>query len=122
VPQLLVAVFCLAYAEYGYAQASSSDIQQKPVLLVADDWCPQHCKGGQAEKGYVVDIVTQALALEGVPFTLQYVPWTRAMDMVTRGEADGLLTPTVPGFPQFLYHQKAVCYQKYCVYVEAGSD
>lgn len=120
--QLLVAAFCLAYAGYGYSQASSSAWQQKPVRLVANDWCPQHCESGYAEKGYVVDIVTKALALEGVPFTLQYVPWTRAMDMVTRGEADGLLTPTVPGFPQFLYHQKAVGYQQYCFYVEAGSN
>lgn len=95
---------------------------QQAVRLIADDWCPQHCESGHAEKGYVVDIVTQALTLEGVPYTLQYMPWARAMNMVTRGQADGLLTPTVPGFPQFVYHDKAVGYQQYCFYVDAASN
>jgi polar amino acid transport system substrate-binding protein len=96
--------------------------REKPVALVVDDWCPQHCQNSTTEKGYVVDIVTQALAIEGVPYSLQYVPWTRAMRMVEYGEADGLLTPTVPGFPQFLYHQQAVGYQQNCFYVDRESD
>lgn len=97
-------------------------LHNKPVALVADDWCPQHCQNGTTKKGYVVDIVTQALELEGIPFTVQYVPWTRAMRMVERAEADGLLTPTVPGFPQFRYHRQAVGYQQYCFYVDKGTD
>lgn len=121
VAQLSVAVLCIAFAGVGHAQGSGAGLQQKPVRLIADDWCPQHCESGHAEKGYVVDIVSQALALEGIPYTLQYMPWARAMNMVTRGDADGLLTPTVPGFPQFLYHEKAVGFQQYCFYVDAES-
>lgn len=97
-------------------------LHSNPVALVADDWCPQHCEVGTTEKGYVVDIVSQALAVEGVPFTMRYVPWTRAMRMVERGEVDGLLTPTVPGFPQFRYHRQAVGYQQYCFYVDKATD
>ncbi len=96
-------------------------LQTKPVSLVANDWCPQHCENSKPHKGYVVDIVSQALALEGVPFNLRYVPWSRAMLMVERGEADGVLTPTVPSFPKFYYHEQAVGYQQYCFYVNAAS-
>jgi polar amino acid transport system substrate-binding protein len=96
-------------------------LREKPVSLVVDDWCPQHCQNSTTEKGYVVDIVSQALAIQGVPYTLQYVPWTRAMRMVEHGEADGLLTPTVNGFPQFMYHQQAVGYQQYCFYVDQAT-
>jgi len=117
-----LALLCLGFANMGNAQPRIAVWQQKPVRLVADDWCPQHCESGHSEKGYVVDIVSRALALEGVPFTVQYVPWARAMNMVTRGEADGLLTPTVPGFPQYLYHDKAVGFQQYCFYVDSASD
>ncbi|MBC7916249.1 MAG: transporter substrate-binding domain-containing protein [Rhodoferax sp.] len=122
-PQLLAILLCLGLPAAGHGQSAEDALwRQKPVRLIADDWCPQHCESGHAEKGYVVDIVSQALALEGVPFTLQYMPWARAMNKVTRGEADGLLTPTVRGFPQFLYHEKAVGFQQYCFYVDAGSD
>lgn len=107
----------------GWAAAQDwKALRNKPVALVADDWCPQHCEKSSTEKGYVVDIVSQALELEGVPFTLQYVPWTRALRMVERGNADGLLTPTVPGFPQFRYHRQAVGYQQYCFYVDKESE
>lgn len=99
-----------------------SMLRAKPVALVADDWCPQHCEKSTTEKGYVIDIVSEALELEGVPFTVKYVPWTRAMRMVERAEADGLLTPTVPGFPQFRFHRQAVGYQQYCFYVDKASD
>ena len=96
-------------------------LKKKPVSLVANDWCPQHCEDNKLHKGYVVDIVSRALALEGISFNLRFVPWSRAMLMVERGEADGLLTPTVPGFHQFFYPDQAVGYQQYCFYVNAAS-
>lgn len=96
-------------------------LQTKAVNLVANDWCPQHCEDSTTHKGYVVDIVSQALALEGVNVSLRFVPWSRALMMVQRGEADGVLTPTVPGFPQFLYPDLAVGYPQYCFYVDAAS-
>jgi polar amino acid transport system substrate-binding protein len=93
----------------------------RPVMLVADNWCPQHCEGDKTRKGYVVDIVEQALAAEGVPVTIVYRPWIRALRMTEAGSYDGLLTPTVKGYPQFRFHQEAVGYQQYCFYVNASS-
>jgi polar amino acid transport system substrate-binding protein len=90
--------------------------------LVANDWCPQHCEKDTEDKGYVVDIVSQALRLEGVPFSLRYFPWSRAMLMVDRGEVDGLLTPTIPGFPQYFFHGQAVGYQQYCFYADKSNS
>ncbi|MCV2361258.1 transporter substrate-binding domain-containing protein [Paucibacter sp. TC2R-5] len=104
------------------AQPSWPELQRKPVALVANDWCPQHCESGAPDKGYVVDIVTQALQSQGVPYTLHYFPWSRAMRMVDRGEVDGLLTPTVPGFPKYIFHAQAVGYQQYCFYADKSSQ
>lgn len=105
----------------GVVHGAPADPGTRPVTLVADDWCPQHCEADPQRKGYVVDIVTEALRSEGFAVDLRYVPWARAMNMVIRGDADGLLTPTVPGFPQFLYASKAVGYQQYCFYVPESS-
>jgi polar amino acid transport system substrate-binding protein len=94
----------------------------RPVALVADDWCPQHCEGDTQRKGYIVDIVGQALAAEGVAYTIVYRPWTRALRLTEQGAFDGLLTPTVNGYPQFVFNKEAVGYQQYCFYVNADSD
>lgn len=94
----------------------------KPVTLVADNWCPQHCEGNGKRKGYVVEIVEQALAAEGVAVTITYRPWIRALRQTEQGTFDGLLTPTVDGYRQFMFHQEAVGYQQYCFYVKANSD
>lgn len=115
--RLVGALIFMAF-QHVHALDKWPDLQQSPVQLVANDWCPQHCESGQPDKGYVIDIVTQALDSQGVPFTLRFYPWTRAMMMVDRGEADGLLTPTVTGFPQFVYHTQAVGYQQYCFYAD----
>lgn len=121
-PRVAAALLCAGLASASLAQTTRSAWSQAPVALIADDWCPQHCEGGTTHKGYVVDIVSQALQQEGVPFTIRYMPWARAMNTVLRGEADGLLTPTVPGFSKFLYHERAVGYQQYCFYVDQTSD
>lgn len=109
----------LAQAQAG--KESSSDFSRRPVALVADDWCPQHCENDKKRKGYIIDIVEQALAVEGVPYTIVYRPWLRALRETEKGVFDGLLTPTVVGYEQFLFHHEAVGYQQYCFYVNADS-
>ena len=93
----------------------------KPIALVADDWCPQHCEFDKQHKGYIVDIVSRALAEEGVPYTIVYRPWIRALRLTELGTYDGLLTPTADGYTQFQFHREAVGYQQYCFYVNADS-
>lgn len=97
---------------------------ERPVRLVADDWCPQHCEQVEGYRGYIVDIVSRALELEHVPFTIAYQPWLRAMKSVQDGDYDGLLTPTVDGYPElnFIFHEQAVGYQDYCFFVTKGSS
>lgn len=94
--------------------------QMAPVQLVVNEWCPQHCSHGEL-KGYVIEIVEQAFKEEGVPFEITYQPWIRALRDVEKGRKDGVLTPTVPGFPQFLYHEEAVGFQEYCFYAARSS-
>jgi polar amino acid transport system substrate-binding protein len=113
----------VAFSTQTYANASAAEVfNLKPVALVADDWCPQHCESASPHKGYVIDIVEQALKVEGIRFTIDYVPWLRAIHNTESGEFDGLLTPTVGAFKQFSYNQEALGYQQYCFYVNNNSS
>lgn len=116
---LWILLFLLPYPS-SVGQTMGELAKAKPISLVANDWCPQHCLKGEW-KGYVVDIVEAALKAEGLPFEISYQPWLRALREVQAGKKDGLLTPTVPGFPQFLYHEEAVGYQEYCIYSNRSS-
>lgn len=115
----MLAALVLSYS--AIAAPLTNTAQHTPIRLVADEWCPQHCKGSGPNKGYIVDIVEQALKEENVPFTLVYNPWLRALRSTEKGQYDGILTPTVNGFKQFSYPQEAVGQQQYCFYVNKNS-
>jgi polar amino acid transport system substrate-binding protein len=119
----ILAALALAHAFFlgeAFSFSRSSGLVMAPVQLVVNEWCPQHCSQGEL-RGYVVEIVEQALKEEGVPFEISYQPWVRALREVEKGRKDGILTPTVPGFPQFLYHEEAVGFQEYCFYTPRSS-
>ncbi|HYX35411.1 MAG TPA: ABC transporter substrate-binding protein, partial [Oligoflexus sp.] len=73
-------------------------------------------------KGYIIEIVVAAFAAEGITTQISYMPWLRAMHEVKKGNFDGLLTPTVVGYPQFLFGREAVGYQEYCFYTKKDSQ
>ena len=119
---LFAGLMLLLAAVPAAAASKAADGLSTPVTLVADNWCPQHCQANGRRKGYVVEIVEQALAEEGVAVNIVYRPWIRALRQTESGTFDGLLTPTVGGYPQFIYHQEPVGFQQYCFYVNAGSS
>ncbi len=100
--------------------SAAHPFKDKPIALVTNDWCPQHCAEGEL-KGYVIDIVEASLQEEKLPFEIAFQPWLRALRDVELGRKDGLLTPTVPGFSQFIYHEEAVGFQEYCFYAPRHS-
>lgn len=103
-----------------FSSGRSIELGMAPVRLVVNEWCPQHCSQGGL-RGYVVEIVEQALKEEGLAFEITYQPWLRSLRDVEKGRKDGVLTPTVPGFPQFIYPEEAVGFQEYCFYAPRSS-
>jgi polar amino acid transport system substrate-binding protein len=92
------------------------------VRLAADDWCPQHCQGDAEFRGYIVEIVEEALRTQQLRVEVTYLPWLRAIAEVQRGAFDGLLTPTPNGYPGFLYPEEPVGQQEYCFYTRKDSS
>lgn len=120
--KLLCLLLLALVSPAGAEEQSAPPFHYKPIRLVADDWCPQHCEHNQQYKGYIIELVEQALQAEQVPFSISYQPWLRALKAVENGEFDGLLTPTLKGYPQFIFHNEAVGYQDYCFYTRNDSD
>lgn len=115
-------IICLGLSNPGVAADNDwEQLQQHPVRLVADDWCPQHCDHEAEHKGYIIDLVEQALQTVDIPYHIDFHPWARGLLEVERGEYDGLLTPTVKGYPQFIYHIEPLGYQDYCFYTRKDS-
>ncbi len=102
-------------------ETATHPFKDKPIILVTNEWCPQHCMEGEL-KGYVIEIVEAALHEEKLPFEIVFQPWLRGLRDVELGRKDGLLTPTVPGFSQFIFHEEAVGFQEYCFYASRQSQ
>jgi polar amino acid transport system substrate-binding protein len=105
-----------------YAETAFNEIKNQGVVLVADEWCPQHCPNNPVLKGYIVDTIEAAFKIENIPVTIVYAPWLRAVRDTISGQYDGLLTPTVENFPEFYYGQESIGVQEYCMYVKENSS
>lgn len=90
--------------------------------FVANEWCPQQCEHELNDKGYVVEILEAALKEVKASYTIKWVPWSRGLDMVRKGTIDGLLGPTVEGFPEFHFGKESIGHQEYCFYTNQDSN
>jgi ABC-type amino acid transport substrate-binding protein len=60
------------------------------ITLVTDNWEPYY---GSSLKngGYLVEVVKEALKIEGVELEVQFKPWKRVLAETTNGKSDGIL-------------------------------
>ncbi len=77
--------FCLL----GLAALAGAESPQR-LLIVSDTW-PPYVTGNPVRPGFDVEAATSVLQSMGYEVTFKLVPWKRAMKMVEKGLADGLL-------------------------------
>ena len=63
--------------------------EERPVVLVADPWCPHTCDPRRGPDGYMVEIARAALELAGYKVVYKTEGWARALYDVRHGHADG---------------------------------
>lgn len=87
------------------------------LLLVGDAWCPYNCPPGEPRDGYMVDLARAILTAAGYEVHYQMVPWTRAIELVRKGEADGLLAAVPAQLPDLVYpaHELGINRNQYFV-------
>lgn len=102
-------------------KAETSKHSVDVFTFVANEWCPQQCEHELNYKGYVIEILEAALNEVKASYTIEWVPWSRGLDMVRRGKIDGLIGPTVEGFPEYHFGKESIGHQEYCFYTNRDS-
>lgn len=68
----------------------ASKLDDKIIQLVTDSYIPYGFEENGVLKGVAVDIVQEMFKRRGYTVELQMLPWTRALQMVQDGDADGI--------------------------------
>lgn len=68
----------------------SFSFAQKTVTLATDPFPPFHSPE-KADYGFFAEIVKEAFAIEDYQLNIEFVPWSRAMELGKSGDYDGIL-------------------------------
>lgn len=93
------------------------------VHLVTLDYPPYIIKQDGKVQGPVVRVVREAFRRLGYSVSIEMLPWSRSLDMVTQGTADGLFTikKTSERETTLLYVAEPVLTQEYVLFVRKDS-
>lgn len=69
----------------------ATGLAQSVLRLVSDPWCPVACTAGSAHPGYVVELAKAIFEPAGIRVDYREVPFARAEQMVSKGDADGFI-------------------------------
>ena len=94
-----------------------------PLHLVTMDYPPYIVRQDGKVQGPVVSVVREAFRRMGRPVSIEMLPWSRSLSMVTNGTADGLFTIKKTADREFtlLYSMEPVLTQEYVLFVRRGT-
>lgn len=91
------------------------------IKFTAVDWCPQLCPDAD-DAGYIRDIINEIYDGSEFDFEVKFYPWSRALGLVEKGRAHGLLAPTKAEAPGLKYPVNEVGVQRVCFFTSADSS
>ncbi len=71
-------------------QLVPSKVDQEIIKLVTESYIPYSYMENGELKGIAVDVVSEAFKRQGYEVDLTVLPWTRALQMIEDGDADGI--------------------------------
>jgi polar amino acid transport system substrate-binding protein len=86
------------------ASIFTKPVQARVLVVASDEWCPYICDDTHLP-GFLVEIVTEIAASNGVKITFSLTPLARALDLTTKGEVDILLAVTSQHIDDFQLQQ-----------------
>lgn len=84
---------------------NSNNALAKSIVIAGDNWCPINCTQDSEDKGFMIDLAIEALALSDHQVTYVEVPWTRAVELASKGEVDAIVGAFKNDAPDFIYPQ-----------------
>ncbi|MDK1310764.1 substrate-binding periplasmic protein [Pseudoalteromonas ardens] len=95
---LRIILFCLSV--FSIEVFSSND---KLVLIAGDNWCPVNCRDSDKNKGFMIDVATEALAISGYEVRYIEMPWLRAIHQAREGKIHAIVGAFKDDAPDFLF-------------------
>jgi polar amino acid transport system substrate-binding protein len=74
-----------------FSQMTTANKNLKEIILVGDPWCPYNCKSDTLNSGYLIELAEIAFKENGYSVKYEVMPWSRAINEVLNGRADGLV-------------------------------
>lgn len=86
-----LALALVAAVSFGPAAAEQ---QQEPLRFTCNDFPPHKIEhvGSNEQRGFDIDIISEAFRRTGWKVDITYMPWKRALEFSTRDQFDGLCT------------------------------
>jgi polar amino acid transport system substrate-binding protein len=93
---------------------SSQLLATEPVRLVGDEFCPYNCDPASGKPGYMVEVLEEIFAAQGMTINYRLKPWSRAVHVVANGGAQILLANTYNSAPnkrlQLVMGEDSTCF------------
>ena len=99
---------------------ASTCVNAVELDIAAIDWCPQICMNKE-KPGYVVELVNTVFKGSDYQLNVEIYPWSEAIERVSSGKADALLSPAKAEAPDLLYPQSPVGEQSMCFFTLKNS-
>ncbi len=78
------------------------------IIIAGDNWCPINCSASAADKGYMIDVASQAFAKSGYELVYQEMPWARAIAQARSGVIHGIVGAFRGDAPDFYFPANAI--------------
>lgn len=90
------------------SEAPATD-SSRTLNIVADDWCPVSCEGGEGKPaGYAVEIARAVFNAAGYDVRYSVQPWARAVNETRKGDEQMIVGILVDNAPDFIYPQETI--------------
>nr|WP_275442707.1 transporter substrate-binding domain-containing protein [Pseudoalteromonas sp. OOF1S-7] len=96
----MLRVICFCLSVFSSVVLSSND---KLVLIAGDNWCPVNCGETDQNKGFMIDVATEALAISGYQVRYIEMPWLRAIQQAREGKVHAIVGAFKDDAPDFYF-------------------
>jgi polar amino acid transport system substrate-binding protein len=86
----------------------SRRIEERIVVLVADEWPPYNFEQNSSHKGFVIDVAREIFTPSGYRIIYRVLPWTRALKGTLLGYYDGAVAASRIEGPDLVFHDTPV--------------
>ncbi|RHW74735.1 hypothetical protein [Colwellia sp. RSH04] len=104
-----------------FTSSPSIASEKVKVKIAAVDWCPQLCPRGNVS-GYINEILSSIYPSELFTLDIDYLPWSRAIKLVNKGDYQMLLAPTKEEAPDLKYPLYPIGIQQMCFFTLTDSN